>query len=489
MEYSRFLAVCSLLIISNLTIYVGCLRSYAIYFFERDSRRVIFLESWSAAAVPVALSFMVIISYLTSKRSLATSEEIIAKQLYKSSQASIRSLGSRKFSRSSDLESIPESAAEDKKSEIMHSILESSSSENGIEEEEEEVKKSEGQEHARKPGMGAGDQFNEVLDSADRKLPDKFSEKMSSGEEGKVGVENTPDVIFTLEQNRTNEQEDEWLTSRKSSQNSLGGQCVQRKQSEIYKQIGKIDFVPMSLKKISFQVVNPTPIRRFRKDSLFDVVVQLLGIHLPIWTSVMAVYITLIEILSMKFYMIFYYHHPGLKLLAMFLAVLIGLFHEWKPTYFINNVLVIAGAYVVIARVQPVSYVAGIIFLTGMVAFDLFWMYGIDLLSTITKQTNAPIMLIIPWGKERKKEMVAAVDFMVPGIFLNIVLKFADMYDAGAFYPAFYATVIGLTVTFAIALHRAKSTPAMVLPALLSVIISLLSVRSTADLWHFEIKH
>ena len=63
------------------------------------------------------------------------------------------------------------------------------------------------------------------------------------------------------------------------------------------------------------------------------------------------------------------------------------------------------------------------------------------------------------------------------------------MYDSRAFYPSFYAVLFGLTVTFAIALHRAKSTPAMVLPALFSVFTSLVSVHRAIDLWRFEIKH
>lgn len=54
----------------------------------------------------------------------------------------------------------------------------------------------------------------------------------------------------------------------------------------------------------------------------------------------------------------FYYYHPGLKLFAMSLAVSIGLFHEWKPTCFVNNVLGVAAAYVIIARVQ-VRHVLG----------------------------------------------------------------------------------------------------------------------------------
>lgn len=75
------------------------------------------------------------------------------------------------------------------------------------------------------------------------------------------------------------------------------------------------------------------------------------------------------------------------------------------------------------------------------------------------------------------------------GVFLSVLLKFADMYDPQAFYPSFYAATLGLVVTFAIAVYRAKSTPAMVIPTFFSILTSLSSVERPLDLLRFEIKH
>ncbi|VDM25181.1 unnamed protein product [Toxocara canis] len=276
--------------------------------------------------------------------------------------------------------------------------------------------------------------------------------------------------------------------SRKSSDISNYEIKVQRKQSMIYEQIGKIDFIPLSLKR-TLEVLKKPSLRSLRKDSLFDIGLQLVGVHLPMWLCVLALHITLVEIFNMKFYYQYYYHHPGMTLLALFISVSVGLFHEMRWTWIVNDILAIASAYIVIARVQTVSYLAGLIFLLGMVVFDLFWMYGIDLFSTVTKDTRAPLMLIVPWGKEGRRESMATLDIIVPGIFLNILLKFADMYDPRVFYPSFYAVMLGLIVTFAIAVYRAKSTPAMVIPALFSIFTSLGSVERPLDLLRFEIKH
>ncbi|VDN38910.1 unnamed protein product [Gongylonema pulchrum] len=105
------------------------------------------------------------------------------------------------------------------------------------------------------------------------------------------------------------------------------------------------------------------------------------------------------------------------------------------------------------------------------------------------KQGRPPLVIIIPWGKGGRREMISIVDIMVPGIFLNVIFKFADMYDARAFFPPFYAAVSGLMITLIAAVLRQKTTPAMVVPGALAMLISLLSVDDPSILWRFEIKH
>lgn len=129
------------------------------------------------------------------------------------------------------------------------------------------------------------------------------------------------------------------------------------------------------------------------------------------------------------------------------------------------------------------------------------------------KQGRPPLMIIVPWGNEGKREMLSIVDIMVPGkekilfsvlrvfvvnsccnffllgIFLNVILKFADMYDARAFFPPFYAVITGLLITMIAAVIRQKTMPAMVVPGILAILVSLLSVDNPKDLWRFEIKH
>ncbi|EFO17698.2 hypothetical protein LOAG_10799 [Loa loa] len=178
-----------------------------------------------------------------------------------------------------------------------------------------------------------------------------------------------------------------------------------------------------------------------------------------------------------------------MKQLAMIIAILLGLFHELKWTWVVNDILGIATCYIIIARTETASYFAGFIFLIGMILFDIFWFYCIDLFSVVTMNSRTPIMLIIPVGKERRPVRTSTVDIVVPGIFLNIILKFAEMYDTEVFFLSFYACIFGMLITALIIFLRRKSTPAIVLPGIFAILASMLSVENPSNLWRFGIKH
>lgn len=149
---------------------------------------------------------------------------------------------------------------------------------------------------------------------------------------------------------------------------------------------------PFSLSNFALSVKEPY-FTKFEKDSLVDIAAQLIGIHLPVWLSVIALNITLVEIFSMhfrKFFFFqlvglelsgdkckysfglkklhylngifkneiifldhhFYYHSSTVKLFILIISVFMGLFHEIHWTWIVNNILGISTTYLLIARVQ-----------------------------------------------------------------------------------------------------------------------------------------
>uniref|UniRef100_A0A915Q4V2 Uncharacterized protein n=1 Tax=Setaria digitata TaxID=48799 RepID=A0A915Q4V2_9BILA len=273
--------------------------------------------------------------------------------------------------------------------------------------------------------------------------------------------------------------------TRKSSIFSDHELAVERKRSEIYKKIGKISFLP-SVSEVVTVVRLPSV---SKSGSLLDSLAHLICIHVPLWLSVVAVWITIVEIFDNKFYYMFYHHHPRMNLLAMIIAISLGLFHEIKWTWIVSDILGIATSYVIIARTETSSYCAGFIFLLGMILFDLFWTFGISFLPLVTEHSRSPVMLFLPTGKNGKLVKISTVDVIVPGIFLNIVLKFTEMYDVGVFFPTFYAFIFGLIVTVIIGSLLQKTAPAMVIPGVFGILTSIVSVENPSDLWRFEIKH
>lgn len=59
--------------------------------------------------------------------------------------------------------------------------------------------------------------------------------------------------------------------------------------------------------------------------------------------------------------------------------------------------------------------------------YDIFWVYGTDVMVTVAKNLDIPIKLIFPYLNatgEQKFSMLGLGDIVVPGIFVALCLKF-----------------------------------------------------------------
>ncbi|KIH52599.1 hypothetical protein ANCDUO_17297 [Ancylostoma duodenale] len=152
---------------------------------------------------------------------------------------------------------------------------------------------------------------------------------------------------------------------------------------------------------------------------------------------------------------------------ALAFSIIFGLFHEFCGGWFTNDILAFSSIYIACSRIQAVSYQTG----------------------TVTRECRAPLMIMIPRDHRGNKQSLAALDIIVPGIFLNVVQKYSSMYDPGLF-TATYAAVFGaLTITMIFAVWRHKITPALVLPAIVAIVVSMGLSTHRHDLWRFMIKY
>jgi minor histocompatibility antigen H13 len=59
--------------------------------------------------------------------------------------------------------------------------------------------------------------------------------------------------------------------------------------------------------------------------------------------------------------------------------------------------------------------------------YDIFWVYGTDVMVTVAKNLDIPIKLLFPYLNdegEEKFSMLGLGDIVIPGIFIGLCLKF-----------------------------------------------------------------
>lgn len=73
------------------------------------------------------------------------------------------------------------------------------------------------------------------------------------------------------------------------------------------------------------------------------------------------------------------------------------------------------------------SFKVGFLLLWFLFFYDIFWVYGTDVMVTVAKKLDIPIKLLFPYLKPEGVEafsMLGLGDIVIPGIFISLCLKF-----------------------------------------------------------------
>jgi minor histocompatibility antigen H13 len=112
-----------------------------------------------------------------------------------------------------------------------------------------------------------------------------------------------------------------------------------------------------------------------------------------------------------------------------------------------NNVLGISFCIQSIERISIGSYKIGAILLCGLFFYDIFWVFGTDVMVTVAKSLDGPIKLLFPRAFENLNELGEVVpllnelgevirsgkaefsllglgDIVIPGLFVSILLRY-----------------------------------------------------------------
>jgi minor histocompatibility antigen H13 len=78
------------------------------------------------------------------------------------------------------------------------------------------------------------------------------------------------------------------------------------------------------------------------------------------------------------------------------------------------------------------SYLNGAIFLSGLFVYDVFWVFGTEVMVTVAKNFDAPVKMLFPQMNDtlvngvlqNRPSMLGLGDIVVPGLFIALMLRF-----------------------------------------------------------------
>jgi minor histocompatibility antigen H13 len=153
-----------------------------------------------------------------------------------------------------------------------------------------------------------------------------------------------------------------------------------------------------------------------------------------------------------------------------------------KKHWSLNNVLGICFCLQGIERFSLGTYKIGAILLTGLFFYDIFWVFGTDVMVTVAKNLNGPIKLLFPRSLVPDEEsgkielsLLGLGDIVIPGFFLALLLRFdasianlpTKNVDIHATFPkpyfhsALIAYVLGLGLTLFVMIQFKAAQPAL----------------------------
>jgi len=172
----------------------------------------------------------------------------------------------------------------------------------------------------------------------------------------------------------------------------------------------------------------------------------------------------------------------GTDLVSVGIACGIVALYFQKKYWAFNNVLGICFCMQGIERLSLGTYKIGAILLVGLFFYDIFWVFGTDVMVTVAKNLDGPIKLLFPrslvpvddTGKI-ELSLLGLGDIVIPGFFLSLLLRFdaenakmpttkVDIHESFPkpyFYSAMIGYILGLATTLFVMIYFQAAQPAL----------------------------
>lgn len=169
-------------------------------------------------------------------------------------------------------------------------------------------------------------------------------------------------------------------------------------------------------------------------------------------------------------------------------------YYNYSKHWIASNVLGESFSLAAIQWMQLDSFKTGMILLAGLFFYDIFWVFGTDVMVTVATTFDAPIKILFPRDVFAEKYSFALLglgDIVIPGICIALCLRY-DYFRAGSpenyKFPAPYfrnsliGYILGLSVTIGV-MHTFKAAqPALLYLSPAGILAPLLTAVFLGDL-------
>ena len=192
-----------------------------------------------------------------------------------------------------------------------------------------------------------------------------------------------------------------------------------------------------------------------------------------------------------------------LNMSSFSIAVLPTFLYLLTKHWILNNLFGIMFSIAGIDSLVLPNFKVGFILLWGLFFYDIFWVYGTDVMVTVAKSLDAPIKLQFPLdltAVPAKFSMLGLGDLVIPGVFIALCLKFDVDYHLIKFKNqinvktpffkwCFIGYIIGIITTFAVMVIFKHAQPALLflVPACtFSILLLALKNGMIKELFSYE---
>jgi len=114
----------------------------------------------------------------------------------------------------------------------------------------------------------------------------------------------------------------------------------------------------------------------------------------------------------------------------LFVAIVMSIFYVITKNWILSNCFGFAFATNGISLMQMDSFKTGMILLSGLFVYDIFWVFGTEVMVSVAKNFDAPIKMLWPKSFDylnaspKQMTMLGLGDIVIPGIYVSLCLRY-----------------------------------------------------------------